>query len=434
MPDPSTHVTTPQTRVAGLTWDEQWARVPTQWRQLHYRIDEAPQVFIHNARYLNDPAGHDFTPAAVPRRICDELAWWVWLCGDEGVRKFEPSLLKWCGQALTDAVADYQREHGRAPASVTDLSAQDLLRCALVGFERRNGRLPGTTSRRNIIHLIERFHLYVSVRCTDVPWWQHDIWDLHADPRIPQREHEPRHDLFVAVGLIQPGWLREGVRFWLRTALSTELLRWSSVVGRARTLARHLGPFLTQHQITDPAISADPSVLRQVFTDFSGYLRSPAASSRPGQPLSASAIDAVQSQTQVFYTFMADHAPDAAAATSDQRWAQLGDAHTLNRPGFVGGSRTCEGWRAWQHHASTVRNSRSGLPEWRWMRDGTRSPRAARSSGLPISLGCIPRRCATGFVRLRSTAVCGRAPPPRMPTGSRSWSGRTASCGGRTRS
>ncbi|ACY20482.1 phage tail tape measure protein, TP901 family [Gordonia bronchialis DSM 43247] len=27
---------------------------------------------------------------------------------------------------------------------------------------------------------------------------------------------------------------------------------------------------------------------------------------------------------------------------------------TLNRPGFVGGSRTCEGWRAWQHLGSTA--------------------------------------------------------------------------------
>lgn len=26
----------------------------------------------------------------------------------------------------------------------------------------------------------------------------------------------------------------------------------------------------------------------------------------------------------------------------------------LNRPGFVGGSRTCEGWRAWQHLGSTA--------------------------------------------------------------------------------
>ncbi|MDH3022748.1 transposase family protein, partial [Gordonia alkanivorans] len=26
----------------------------------------------------------------------------------------------------------------------------------------------------------------------------------------------------------------------------------------------------------------------------------------------------------------------------------------VKRPGFVGGSRICEGWRAWQHHGSTA--------------------------------------------------------------------------------
>ena len=29
-------------------------------------------------------------------------------------------------------------------------------------------------------------------------------------------------------------------------------------------------------------------------------------------------------------------------------------ATVLKRPGFVGGSRICEGWRAWQHHGSTA--------------------------------------------------------------------------------
>lgn len=314
--------------LAGLTWAEQWARVPARWRSLHYRIDDEPNVFMQNQRYLRSPRGHDFTPDGVPARICHELAWWVWMCGAEGVRKFEPSLLKWCGQALSDASADYRRIRGAAPTSVTDLSAADVIRCALVGFERRNGRLPSTNSRRNITHLVEQFHLYVSVRCTNAEWWVHDIWDLRADPRIPRREHEPRHDLYTALGSIEPDWLREGVRFWLRTALSTEMLRWSSVVDRARTMSRHLGPFLLARDVSGPQLTDEVAELRAIFADFSGFLRSPAASARPSRLLSASAVDATQSQTQVFYTFMVDHAPEVAAATGDRRWLQLTAAHT----------------------------------------------------------------------------------------------------------
>lgn len=313
---------------ADRSWDEQWARVPDEWRTLVYRIDAHTDVFVHNARYLNNPDGHDFTPEAVPEQMRRELAWWVWLCGTDGIRKFEPSLLKWCGQALTDATVEYTRNHGRPPVSVTDLTPNDLLRCAFIGFEQRNSRLPSYSSRRNITHLIQQFHLYVSVRCTDAPWWTYDTWDLQADVRIPRREHETRHDLFVAIGTIEPQWLREGVRFWLRTALSTELLRWSSAVDRARTMARHLGPFLAHHDADGPVISAEPAVLRQTFTDFSAFLRSPAACAKPGKALSPSAIESSETQTQVFFTFMVDHAPEAVVATGDQRWAQLTDAHT----------------------------------------------------------------------------------------------------------
>ncbi|MDG3009376.1 tyrosine-type recombinase/integrase [Rhodococcus sp. D2-41] len=319
--------------VAGTTWELQWSRVPAQWRTPVYRIDTAPadSVFLRNSFYLpshRGSASHDFTPADVPERFADEIAWWVWVCADEGQRKIEPSLLKWCGLALTAAGADYRHRHHRPPASITDLEVASIVSHALVGFEQRNGRLPAKRVRHNITRMIGQLHLYLSVRCTDAPWWSHDVWDLQADPRIPQREHEPRHDLSVNLAAIGPEWLREGVRFWLRTALSTELLRWSSVVERARDTARHLGRFVDTHGYTDPLLADDPAELRTIFTDFSAYLRSPNASATPGKPLSASAVDATQSQTQVFYTFMVDHAPEAAAATGNPRWSQITDTHT----------------------------------------------------------------------------------------------------------
>lgn len=317
-------------RTEDSAWQNQWARVPAQWRQLTYCIDQAPadQVFLLNPRYQGKPGGHDFTPHGVPVRLQQELAWWVWLCGAEGIRKIEPSLLRWFTLALSPTVAEYERLHGRPPTSLTDLTVADLTRWALVGFEQRNARLASAYSRRNIVKLIEHLHLHVSVRCGTQSWWEHDIWDLRADRRIPQREHEPAHDTALRLDTIALPWLREGVRFWLRTALSTELLRWSSAADRARTAARLLGPFLQAQGIDDPVISTDPAVLRQVFTDFSGYLHSPQASARPGRLLSAAAIDGARSQAQVFYTFMTDHAPEAAAATGDRRWLALSAAHT----------------------------------------------------------------------------------------------------------
>lgn len=314
---------------AEFSWQAQWRAVPDEWKSPVYQIDRPGfrDVFLQNKYYVGAP--RDLGPQRTPERFGQEIAWWVWLCWNDGLYKLEPSLVRWLSDAITGAYHDYTAERGHVPASITDLSSKSIIRHALLQYEHRNLRLPPAGARQKITHLTERFHLFLTVRCTDRAWWEHDIWDLRADPRIPQREHEPQHQMSARFDRIEPLWLREGARFWLRTSLSSDLLRWSSVVDRARTLARHLGPFLVAAGHThDPVISDDAPTLRLVFTEFSAWLRSPAAAANPGKRLSDSAVDATQSQTQVFYTFMVDHAPEAAAATGIARWGEVGATHT----------------------------------------------------------------------------------------------------------
>ncbi|WP_445271369.1 hypothetical protein, partial [Streptomyces sp. DSM 41634] len=85
---------------------------------------------------------YDFTPEATPARFADEIAWWVWVCFHEGLRKIEHSLLRWATQAISAAAAEYRDRHRHQPASITDLTVDDMLRQAMVVFERRNARLP----------------------------------------------------------------------------------------------------------------------------------------------------------------------------------------------------------------------------------------------------------------------------------------------------
>lgn len=314
-------------------WQAQWSLVPAEWRRPVYQIDLPPAdaIFLRNKYYLRqnrDAVDHDFTPAAAPQRFADEIAWWVWVCHHEGLRKIEPSLLRWASQALSAAAVEFRGEHGRSPASITDLAVPAILRQAMVVFEQRNARLPSPGTRRNIVGLVEHLHMYLSVRSTAIDWWTYDAWDLRADPRIPQREHEPGHEQSLKIGVIEPMWLREGARFWLRTCLDGELLRWSTAVDRARGMARHFGVFATEHGCADPVLSEDPAQLRLIFTAYSEYLRSPRAAARPEKPLSSTAIDDSQSAIQSFYTFMYDHAPEAAIATGDDRWSKLTTAHT----------------------------------------------------------------------------------------------------------
>ena len=70
--------------------------------------------------------------------------------------------------------------------------------------------------------------------------------------------------------MVGPVWLREGLRFWLRTALTHELLTWSSVVDRCRNVGTHLGRFCQQAgHTTDPLLATDPEQLWAVFTTLS---------------------------------------------------------------------------------------------------------------------------------------------------------------------
>lgn len=324
------------------SWSEQWDAVPQAWRRPAYRIDCAPasEVFLRNRFYLagsrtaaSPEAGgdggrqqlaHDFAPAGPPR-LGQEIAWWVWTCWREGLRKIEPSLLAWTSRAISRAAAEHHDRTGADLGSITDLPTEDIVRHALVLFERRNARLPSPGTRRNIVGQIEHLHLLLSVRCTDAPWWAHDTWDLRADPRIPQRPHEPRHDHTVKLATTGPGWLRDGLRFWLRCALTHQLLTWSSVIDRARVVGTDLGRFCEHAGLDHPALTTDPHQLRQVFLDFLDHLRSPATG---GLARSADSIATIQSHTQAFYIFMRDHGGDAAAATGDRRWNQITDAHT----------------------------------------------------------------------------------------------------------
>lgn len=321
----------PAAAASELSWEHQWAQVPASWRTPVYRIDATPasEVFTLNRYYRprSDGKPYDFTPPGPPR-FAEELAWWVYTCWREGLCRIDPGDIAWMLRALPSAIADYQRRHGHSPQSLLDLTAAELVRHAVIVFERRNGRLPSPGYRRNLRTTVEQMWVLLAARCSPAPWWSYDLWDLHIDPRIPQREHEPRHEQALKLGWIEPAWLREGVRFWMRTALTHQLFTWSTAYTRTGNLGRQLGAFCTASDFTsDPLLATDPDALRTVFTAFLDYLRSPQASVKPGG-LTDYIVAEIQYEVQSFYTFMYDHAAEAAAAIGEPRWNDITVAHT----------------------------------------------------------------------------------------------------------
>jgi hypothetical protein len=322
----------PVARSAAGSWNTQWALVPRLWRDPVYPVGAEPfnEVFVLSRSYHKPKhiaAATDFTPEA-PRRLAQEIAWWVWWCWNRQARKIDPSLLGWLVATLPAAITEHAKATGRTPTSIADLDPNTLVRHAVLVFQRRKHRLPAAGSRRNITQMIEHLHLSVAVHCTDAPWWAHDVWDLRTDPRIPQRPHEPAHDKIVRLRDIEPVWLRDGLRFWLRSALTYELLAWSPVADRCRGVGTQLGRFVRTHgHENDPLIATEPDQLRAAFVDYLEYLRSPNAATRSDH-LSVSGVAYLQVQTQAFYTFMYDNAADAAAATGNPRWRHITATHT----------------------------------------------------------------------------------------------------------
>jgi|KBSSwiStaDraftv2_1062776.scaffolds.fasta_scaffold568465_2 hypothetical protein len=93
-------------------------------------------------------------------------------------------------------------------------------------------------------------------------------------------------------------------------------------------MARHFGVFAGDRGYTEPGLTSDPAELLLIFTEFNRVPALTGCGRLTGQPLTAGAIDSVQSQTQVFCTVMVDHGAGAAAATGDPRWAELNASHT----------------------------------------------------------------------------------------------------------
>lgn len=309
-------------------WDIQWAEVPSLWRTGSYEIDTAPfnEVFTQNNNY-HAGRSFSFAPTIGPKRLGHELSWWVYVCWKEGLRKIEPSMLNWWRRAVDLLVEERISLTGKPPATLAALPSAVVVDRAIRLFFQRNNRFPSPGNRRNLVSIAEHINLLVAARTSDLPWHSNDNWSLSADDRIPRRPHEPKADVVVRLGSIKPTWLREGARFWLSTSLTYNVYSWSTITKNAYNLASRFSPYLLKAAIDTPVISTDEGVLRNFFTDYLSWLRSPEATSNR-ERLSDTTISAAQGLIQAYYDFMYDHRREAADFTADPRWLNLTPLHT----------------------------------------------------------------------------------------------------------
>lgn len=308
---------------ATTVWKRQWDLVPDQWRSGRYLVDAEPwsQFFVQNAGYT----GHIFDLRVTGHnRATRELVWWMHCCWAEGLRKVEPSTLRWYARALASVMDRNAVITGHPVTSILEVGQAQIVRELTRVVRHHHRRVPSPDMRRHVADIAESVELLLAVRCSENPWWDSDIWDLTIDGRIPRRAHEPAGNTALRLVPIEPAWLRDGVRFWLSHHLTYDVLTWTSCLHRARLMAAHISRFVTDHGLATPLLVDDVSLLRPLMMRFVSWLRSPAAiPAKTGKPLSATTISKTQSCLQAFYTFMLDHADEAAEFTSEPRWRRL---------------------------------------------------------------------------------------------------------------
>ncbi|MFC0359107.1 tyrosine-type recombinase/integrase [Kytococcus schroeteri] len=293
-------------------------------------IDAPPycEVFVRQGTYRAGKS-YDLGPDHGYPRLRQEVAWWVWTCWDEGLMKIPVWVLRWWSEAITALAGSSTLQGPAARFSCSQIHHALVVREAIKQFYARNGKMPAPGSVRNLEGLARHIHLMVSVRCGTRQWWEHDVWDLRVDDRIPRRPHEPSGYKTIDLGAVEPAWLREGMRYWLRQNLTTQMYRWTTAVGHARQLSTYFGPWLThtgRDLTAGPVIATETGQLRLAFLEFLSWLQDPSAPGRKG-PIASNQVHTAQSRIQAFYRFMLDHADEAAAATGESRWTGLTEAH-----------------------------------------------------------------------------------------------------------
>lgn len=369
-------------------WQLQWRAVPKRWRTTLYPIAREPfsQVFIQIPPTRTPPT-FDVTPADMPQ-AADELSWAVYTIWREGLGRINPTHLRQFAEAL--ASLHRRRSPASRRPSIGDWRATDITHEADLLFQARNGHLWNPHARRRFTALTERIHLLVATRCASQPWWRADTWSLVADPRIPRREHEPLDGTPARIGTIRPRWLREGMRYWLSTALTYQMLTWSTVVGRISSLGPALGAFAEQHGLTSPLLTGDPRSLRSVTAGLAAWLHEPRPAT--GTRRKPGTIAAIQTSIQSFYRFMYDHADDAAAATGNPDWGLL----------------TADYTRLWPPEARLGRSTIRPENTQRWL---SRDDLQQMVACLPILAGPTGQPITVDLPGGRSITVAGHGDP-----------------------
>ena len=306
-------------------------QVPPELRLTEFSSRTLPDHPAFHWRLEGRATWRGFDLGPLPEPMQRDFAYCLWRVIDSGLQITAPygHLIKWFIRLVEET-----RGAGRPPLrSLIDSSVSDWERELVRERARRTGTLGWTKSGPGIFRRCYR-HLIIAYDPRE--WWQHDAWSPRFDARIPLREHEPAvaragYDFTV----VEQRWLREALKWQLKTALETGLLRWASVLKRLDSLTI-FSQFIAERGIDEPRLCADRAELRLLALDFLAHVKQRRArcGANRGELVANGTVRHTINHVERFYAFMADYKEEAARALGEPRWEALGDQHArLWRPG-----------------------------------------------------------------------------------------------------
>jgi integrase len=308
-----------------------WQQVPPELRLTEFSSRTLPDHPAFHWRLEGRATWRGFDLGPLPEPMQRDFAYCLSRVIDSGLQITAPygHLIQWFIRLVEET-----RGAGRPPLrSLIDSSASNWERELVRERARRTGTLGWTKSGPGIFRRCYR-HLLIAYDPRE--WWQHDAWSPRFDARIPLREHEPAvaragYDFTV----VEQRWLREALKWQLKTALETGLLRWASVLKRLESLTI-FSRFIAARGIDEPRLCDDRAELRLLALDFLAHVKQRRArcGANRGELVANGTVRHTINHVERFYAFMADYKEEAARALREPRWEALGDQHArLWRPG-----------------------------------------------------------------------------------------------------
>src|SRR5664280_144996 len=296
-------------------------RVPEPLRLVHYTRRAIPAEYAASFGYYHRKIG-DVHLDGLPEPMQRELMFVVWRIVELGGR-VPCGPLGLLARELA-ATAARLRDQGQPGSSLLDRTPAQWRTELATTWARRTKALPNPNTLRTIAGPLDRACKLLWFGYDQSPWWRREVWDPVMDDRIPRRDHEPISNT-VHWHRIDPAWLRLAAMWQLKTLLETDRLRWATVETRHSAMVV-FSRWVRSRGLDSPLLCDDPAQLRPLMLDLLDDIRSAPGLGRcrAGQRRAPATVAAITAAVRGLYAFIHDHREDAARATGDRRWLELG--------------------------------------------------------------------------------------------------------------